>query len=142
MENSSYEIDDNVDKLCREEDNIFKRAEKLQQKIIHLGNDLNELLCSIKNDLDAKIAIYGVPAKATTLMYALGINEKMIEFAVDDAPLKQGTFTPGKHIPVFSAQTIYEKNPDYLLILAWNFADPIMKNTKISKEHGLFHCQI
>jgi hypothetical protein len=49
---------------------------------------------------------------------------------VDDAPLKQGTFTPGKHIPVLPTKAIYAKRPRYLLILAWNFAESIIEKHK------------
>jgi hypothetical protein len=69
-------------------------------------------------------------------MYALDIDEKLIDFAVDDAPLKQGTFTPGKHIPIFHPNKLYEDMPDYILILAWNFADSIMKKHKAVFEYG------
>ncbi len=105
----------------------------LQKNIKYLGLELREKLRELKLQ-NKSIAIYGVPAKATTLMYALDIDETMIDFAVDDAPLKQGTFTPGKHIPVLHPDAIYEKNPDYLLILAWNFEQSIRE--KHSKFNG------
>ena len=78
------------------------------------------------------IAGFGAPAKATTLMYHFGITKDVISFIVDDNPLKQGLFTPGLCIPVVDANQIYEKQPDYLIILAWNFAEPIMR------EHARF----
>lgn len=112
--------------LLDKEKNIEQRVYKLQKNIELLGTKLREKLQQIK--LEGKsIAIYGTPAKATTLMYALGIDEKMIDFAVEDAPLKQGTFTPGKHIPVLHTDALYDKKPDYVLVLAWNFADSIIK---------------
>lgn len=106
--------------------NIVQRVDRLQKDIKLLGYELREKLQELKSQ-GKSIAIYGVPAKATTLMYALGIDEKMIDFAVDDAPLKQNTFTPGKHIPVLPTSAIYERNPDVLLVLAWNFAESIIK---------------
>ena len=50
-------------------------------------------------------------------MYHLGIAPEMIEFIVDDSPLKQGRFTPGMHIPIYPISAIDEARPDYLLIL-------------------------
>jgi SAM-dependent methyltransferase len=116
----------NLHNVLAGEDNIAQKVIRLQKDIKLLGYELREKLQHIKSQ-GKSIAIYGVPAKATTLMYALGIDENIIDFAVDDAPLKQGTFTPGKHIPVFSTQAIYDKKPDCLLILAWNFAPSIMQ---------------
>lgn len=73
------------------------------------------------------IAAYGAPAKGNTLLNFFSIGPETLEYVVDDSPFKQGLYTPGKHIPVVSSQQLYEKKPDYVLILAWNFADSIMK---------------
>ena len=63
----------------------------------------------------------------------------MLDFIVDDNPLKQGLFTPITHIPVLSAEALYDRKPDYLLILAWNFSEPIMKmHEKYGDEIGKF----
>ena len=68
-----------------------------------------------------------------------GLDEKILDFIVDDNPLKQGLYTPITHIPVLSADALYEKKPDYVLILAWNFSESIMKNhIRYAKEIGSF----
>ena len=85
------------------------------------------------------IAGFGAPTKATTLMSHFGLNEKILDFIVDDNPLKQGLYTPITHIPVLPKETLYKRKPDYVLILAWNFAKPIMeKEKRYSKEIGKF----
>jgi SAM-dependent methyltransferase len=83
-----------------------------------------------------RIAGFGAPAKATTLMYHFGLGPKVIEFIVDDSPLKQGLFTPGLHVPVLPSSALNEWKPDELLILAWNFAPSIMK--KLPSYRGRF----
>ena len=65
-------------------------------------------------------------------MHHFCIGPDVIDFIVDDSPLKQGLFSPGMHIPVVPSDAIYKDKPDLLLILAWNFAEPIMAN------HGKF----
>ena len=84
------------------------------------------------------IAGFGAPTKATTLMAHFRLDERALDFIVDDNPLKQGLFTPITHIPILSSQVLYERKPDYLLILAWNFSKPIMKMHKNSNEIGKF----
>jgi len=85
------------------------------------------------------IAGYGAPAKATTLLYHFGIAPGTLEFIVDDSPLKQGLYSPGLHIPVVSAETLIERQPDILVILAWNFAGVIMeKNAAFAEKGGRF----
>ncbi len=100
--------------------------------------EIVELLHGIK-DAGKSIAAFGAPAKATTLMYHFGIGSGIIDFIVDDSPLKQGLYSPGMHIGVVSSAIIEERNPDYLLILAWNFAQPIMdKHTDFTSRGGRF----
>jgi hypothetical protein len=126
---SSFEMHNS----CIPEYLIDKKVELLQKQIKYLGLELREQLKSIK-DQNKSIAIYGMPAKATTLLYALGINEEWIDFAVDDASLKIGTYAPGKHIEIFPPDEIYKRNPDVLLVLGWNFAESIIE--KHSKFTG------
>ncbi len=91
-----------------------------------LGAELSSLLRSLKAD-GQTIAAFGAPAKATTLMYHFGIGPDLIDFIVDDSPLKQGLYSPGMHIPVVPSSAIYDRKPDNIVILAWNFAAPIME---------------
>ena len=83
-----------------------------------------------------RIAGFGAPAKATTLLYHFGIGPDVIDFIVDDSPLKQGLFTPGMHIPVLPATALYERRPDDVIVLAWNFARSIMDNHAAFRQDG------
>ena len=116
----------------------IKEFLKFSNKILEIKTSLNELIDKIKKE-GKTIAGFGAPAKATTLMYQLGINKECIDFIVDDNPLKQGKFTPGLNVPIYSSEIIKEKKPDYILILAWNFAESIIKNHKyFTSQNGKF----
>ena len=82
------------------------------------------------------VAAFGAPTKATTLMAHFEINGEDIDYIVDENPLKQGLYSPGVHIPVFSADKLHLDKPDYVLILAWNFAEQIMKNHEQYTQQG------
>lgn len=97
--------------------------------------ELNDFLFEIKSHKKT-IAGFGAPAKATTLMYEFGLNNDILDFIVDDSPLKQDLYSPGLHIPIYSSSYINTFKPDYLLILAWNFADSIIKKNKKFQESG------
>ncbi len=72
-------------------------------------------------------------------MYHFGLDRSVIEYIVEDAPLKIGLFSPGLHVPVLAVDTIYERRPDYLVILAWNFAEAIMaKHAAFAEAGGRF----
>ena len=112
-----------------------KTFEAFGRHINEIKTELTGLLKSLKAE-GKTIAGFGAPAKATTLMYHFGIGPDIIDFIVDDSPLKQNLYAPGLHIPVLPSQTIYDKKPDAVLILAWNFAKPIMKNHAKYLEQG------
>jgi hypothetical protein len=83
-----------------------------------------------------KIAGYGAPAKSTTLLNYCGIGTSHLAYVVDKSPLKVGLYTPGMHIPVLPVSTLLERQPDYVLILAWNFAEEIMKQQQEYTARG------
>jgi SAM-dependent methyltransferase len=108
------------------------------RRVAKLREELRRLLSRLKAD-GKSIAGYGAPAKATTLMHHFDLGPETIDFIVDDSPLKQGLYSPGHHIPVLPAAAIEERRPDYLLILAWNFAEPIIAgNTAFHDAGGRF----
>lgn len=78
-------------------------------------------------DPDATVVGFGAPAKATTLLYALGLKRTDIDYIVDDSPLKQGLFTPGMHIPVYAPDRLLAEPPSHIIVLAWNFAESIIE---------------
>ena len=97
------------------------------KKIDALRDELVDLVTDLKSK-GQSIAGFGAPAKATTLMYHFGIGPDIIDFIADDSPLKQGLYSPGLHIPVLAGDAIYAKRPDYVDLLAWNFAPQNMAN--------------
>lgn len=93
------------------------------------GLELNSLLKGLKG-AGLRVAGYGAPAKATTLMYHFGIDASLVEYVMDDNGLKQGLHTPGLHVPVVAPAALLSENemerPDYVVVLAWNFARSII----------------
>jgi len=105
-----------------------KRVEKIKQ-------DLNEILHKIKND-DKVVAAYGATAKGNTLLNYCKIKSDLITFVADDTPEKQNHFTPGSRIPILKSEQITIQQPDYLILLAWNFAKELMKKTQDYEKNG------
>ena len=67
------------------------------------------------------------------------IDISLLPYTVDKSPLKVGKLTPGMHLPVLSVETVLERQPDYLLILAWNFAAEIIsKQAEYRRRGGKF----
>jgi SAM-dependent methyltransferase len=101
----------------------FQRfAEKTRQIKTDLHTKLRELRKAGKS-----IVGYGAPAKGNTLLSYLDIGPELLTYIADRSPLKQGRYTPGSHIPVVSAERLLMDQPDYVLLLAWNFTDEILQ---------------
>jgi ABC-type Fe3+-hydroxamate transport system substrate-binding protein len=96
---------------------------------------LLELLNELKKD-GKKIVGISAPAKGNTLLNYCKIDSEILDYVTERNPFKIGKFTPGMHIPVYSDEKLLEDQPDYALILAWNFADEIIKNNSLYQEKG------
>jgi SAM-dependent methyltransferase len=84
----------------------------------------------------ASIAGYGAPAKGNTLLNYFQIGSKVIDFIVDRSPHKQGMYTPGSHIPVVPPERLLDVQPDYVLLLAWNLMDEILRQQGEYMDRG------
>jgi SAM-dependent methyltransferase len=74
-----------------------------------------------------RLAGYGATAKGNTMLNYCGIGADTLSFIADTTPYKQGLLTPGTHIPVRDEAGIDEEGIEVLLLLAWNYADDIVR---------------
>lgn len=96
-----------------------QRTEKLRE-------ELRDLLCGLKEQ-GMRIACYGAAAKGSTMVNYLDLGHGFFDFVVDQSVHKQGKYMPGQRIPIRPAEKLHNQAPDYVLILAWNFADDIVR---------------
>ncbi|MBG87617.1 MAG: methyltransferase [Verrucomicrobiales bacterium] len=101
---------------------------------------------SIRNDLLAKvtqlkaagksIAAYGASAKGSTLLNYYGLGADSLDFVADRSTHKQGKLTPGTHLPIQPPEALLQEQPDYALLLTWNFADEILAQQQAYRDKG------
>lgn len=133
--NSKRKIKPAVQELLEEEK---KHGLDRLETYIEFGNkvkkrrkELTKLLHSLKSD-GKTIAGYGAPARGNTLLNYCKIGTGVLDYIVDDSPLRQNKFTPGTHIPIISVDRFRKENPDYALLLAYGgYTETILK-----KEDG------
>jgi len=105
-------------------------------KVANNAKKVKELLVSLKSQ-GKKIIGYGAAAKGNTLLNYFGIGADLLDYIVDTTPIKQGLYSPGSHVPVVHPEKIKEQTPDYIFILAWNYADAIIEKERSLKEKGV-----
>lgn len=92
---------------------------------------IDDLATNIRSlgEQGASVAAFAASAKGNTLLNACGLGIDDVAYIVDDTPEKIGRFSPGTGIAIVDRSVLAAKPPDYLLILAWNFAREIIAST-------------
>jgi cyclopropane fatty-acyl-phospholipid synthase-like methyltransferase len=116
----------------------FETYERFAERALNIKKDLHETLAGFARK-GQRVAGYGAPAKGNTLLGFLEIGPELLPYIVDRSLLKQGLYTPGTHIPVVAPERLLTDQPDYVLLLAWNFVDEVLaQQTEYLKRGGRF----
>jgi SAM-dependent methyltransferase len=105
------------------------------ERVERARRDLVSLLRELKGG-GASIAAYGAAAKGTILLNHAGIDGELVDFVVDRNPHKQGLYMPGVHLPIRAPEALLAEQPEYLLLLAWNYRDEIMRQQDEYRRGG------
>ncbi len=138
LANGPRKRDQSVDALLAfEKERKLDRPETfraLDRELQKMRARMNELIAGLKKE-GKKIAGYGAAPSSTTLIYFFGLQPVM-DFIVDDNPLKQGRFSPGCHLPVIPSDNLVKLKPDYVIVLAWPYIHTIVERNKIYRDQG------
>jgi hypothetical protein len=125
--------------------NIVLLQEKNLNKDYYLnwGNKIIEYTKTCKtilDDLTLKYNVigFGAAAKGCIFLNYLNIKNDKIKYVIDDTIIKQGKFIPGTGIEIVNRDILSKLNIDYIIILAHNFSEYIMKSLKESGYKGKF----
>lgn len=129
-------------KGSRHAEHISARVEALRAQELSLGYDTPKMYMQFASRVAEKkqklmklleaakqkgrtIVGYGASGRANTIIQYCGITNAHLDFMVDDAPAKQGMYTPSSHLKIQSSATLKDAKPDYILLFAWTFYNEI-----------------
>ena len=135
----AHRIQSSVETLLADERQKGMQGLAYYQGFADRVRSLKEALVSRLRDLKQQgksIAAYGASAKGSTLLNFFGLGSSEIDFVVDRSTYKQGRLTPGTHLPIVAPERLMEDQPDYTLLLTWNFAEEILAQQKAYRDKG------
>ena len=111
---------------------------KFTERVDHVRTELPALVRRLKSQ-GKRIIGYGASAKGNTLLNTCGLGTKELDYIIDNTPFKQNKVAPGSWLPIRPPETLLKEQPDFALLLAWNFAPEIVgRETEYQKRGGRF----
>lgn len=140
-QNSTIQIEKSVFDYVESE---YKSGYSEIKKYSNWSESINNIIETFSNNVlklkkeGYKIAAFAASAKGNTLLNSARITTDLIDFIADETPSKIGKFSPGTGIPIVNKQEILKSNPDYIVILSWNFSDEIIDKIRRMGFNGKF----
>ena len=97
-----------------------------RDRVANTGLGVDDAVASLQGGGQANVVGYGATSKSTTTINFFGITPDLVEFLSDTTPAKQGTFSPGAHLPVRPHEDFAARYPDRALLFLWNHAAEVM----------------
>ena len=104
--------------------------EKFRARVYENRDRFMEFICKVHREGELLVG-NSCPGRASTLLNFYGVTPDLMPYIGELATsLKLGLYVPGKHIPVVNNRRIIEDQPKYLVLLAWHYADFIVKRLR------------
>ena len=111
---------------------------RFTERVDHIRTGLPALIRQLKSQ-GKRIIGYGASAKGNTLLNTCDLGTRELDYIIDNTPFKQNKVAPGSWLPIRPPEALLKEQPDFALLLAWNFAPEIIgRETEYQKRGGRF----
>jgi C-methyltransferase C-terminal domain/Putative zinc binding domain/Methyltransferase domain len=129
-----YPVAPAVGELLKVEDQVGLHTpqvwEKFRARVYENRDKFMEFVYRVHRQ-GQRLAGNSCPGRSATLLNFYGVTADLMPY-IGELPtsLKLGLYVPGKHIPVVNNRRIIEEQPDYLVLLAWHYTEPIVQRLR------------
>ncbi|MFZ2555305.1 MAG: class I SAM-dependent methyltransferase [Minisyncoccia bacterium] len=120
----------------------YEKERLTSETLMEFGREAKAQITALRTKLEefkaagVRVAGFGAPARVSTLCNFGSIGPELIEFIVDETPLKQNRFSPGTHIPIVPMSYLDGNAPDVFVVFVHEYFDVVKK--KLSGSHRYF----
>lgn len=127
-------VSDNVTKLLELEEKLglykLETYTNFANRVNRAKRDFINFVLKMRED-GKSIVANSCPTRAVTLLNYYGVGSDLIPYIAEQpTSLRLGLYLPGKHIPIVNNEILVKEQPDYVILLAWHYAQPIMEQLK------------
>ncbi|TSA45666.1 class I SAM-dependent methyltransferase [bacterium] len=138
MKGRGRQVSPNVAKLLKLEKESglgkFGTYAKFAQRVQRARLEFMDFLIKAKKS-GKHIVGKSCPGRSSTLLNYYGVDKELLPYLAEQpTSLKMGLYLPGKHIPVVDEKILFKEQPDFVVLMAWHYAQVIMERLK---AHGL-----
>ena len=138
--NKKFKINKSVNKTLQFEKKYlnWKTFSNFRKSVVQSKFDLYAILKKIKSK-NKKICGIGAPARATTLINYVGLDENIIDYVLEvEGSKKIGNYVPGTKIPILSEEKLFTNQPDFAILLSWHISSELKSKLRKRGFKGKF----
>ena len=135
----NYKIEESVAEVLYDEKLYGIRSRSVLDdfaiKVKQNRDEIIDLIYKLKKS-GKRVVCISAPAKGMTLLNYCSLGKDAFDYIAEKSLLKIGLLSPGGNIPIVTDAQLIKDNPDYAVLLAWNFSKEIMANLEEYKRNG------
>ena len=138
--NKKFKTNKSVNKILNLEKKYlnWKTFNNFRKNVVKSKINLYSILKNIKNK-NKKICGIGAPARASTLINYVGLDESIVDYVLEiEGSKKIGNYIPGTKIPILSEKKLFVDQPDFAILFSWHIASELKKKLRKRGFKGKF----